>query len=88
MLGRLERLVAEITGQPVSIIMKLSEPAQNEQEQQGDSPELESEKTGEADDITRTIDSQNDPFVKQAEEVFGGTTIKVEEISSSLPQSE
>jgi DNA polymerase-3 subunit gamma/tau len=97
MLGRLERLVAEITGQQVSISMKLCEPAQNEQGQQGESTELISEKTGiEESDFRRTtaeveiqtVGSQNDPFVKHAEEVFGGTTIKVEEISSSLPQSE
>ncbi|MCH7687623.1 MAG: DNA polymerase III subunit gamma/tau [Planctomycetes bacterium] len=97
MLGRLERLVAEITGQPVSITMTLSEPAQIEQSQQSESTDLVSGEAGgagsdprktTAEIATQSVGSQNDPFVKQAEEVFGGTTIKVEEISSSLPQSE
>ncbi|MCH7990205.1 MAG: hypothetical protein IID46_13780 [Planctomycetes bacterium] len=96
-LGRLERIVAEITSQPVSISMKLSGPAQNEQARQDDSTELVSDETGVAgsdsskstvESATQTLGSENDPFVKQAEEVFGGTTIKVEEISTSLPQSE
>ena len=97
MLGRLERIVAEITGQPVSILIKFSGSAQNEEGRQGESTELVAEKTGapESDSHrttaeleTQSVGSQNDPFVKQAEEVFGGTTIKVEGISSSLPQSE
>jgi DNA polymerase-3 subunit gamma/tau len=97
MLGRLERIVAGIAGQPVSILMKLSAPAQNEQGRQDGSTDLVSGEIGvagsdpgksTAETATQTVGSQNDPFVKQAEEVFGGTTIKVEEIPASLPQSE
>jgi hypothetical protein len=97
MLGRLERLVAEITAQPVSITMKLRNSPQTEQDRQSDSTESVSEKTGgagsdphktTAEIATQSVGSPDDPFVKQAEAVFGGTTIKVEKISSALPQSE
>ena len=76
--SRLENLAAQVAGRPIRLTFSLVEGEE--------SPPAAGEP--EADDQPLAVGPENDPFIAQVMEVFGGTVVKVERITAPAGREE